>query len=214
MSKYGGYMTRAKPVLFAILLLALSPCLVLAQPTISGSLSGTLGPGSYIVTGHCTVDAGNTLTIEPGTTFLFAGHFYLKVYGTLNAVGTEQDSLVFVSQFSGWEYEWSGIRFMNGSSGSVLSYAYLENAKYHMYPDYNGGAIYTEANDVTVSHCWIKNNYASSGGGMYISSATVTVSDCIFFGNEAGNGGGMYINNSNGVQVNNCVFAKNASTST
>lgn len=216
MSNNGGYMTRAKPILFTILLLlAFYPYVANAQPTLSGSLSGTLGPGSYIVVGNCTVDSGNTLTIQSGTTLLFSGHYSFKIYGELTAVGTEQDSIVFVSQFPGWEYEWSGIRFMSGSSrNSILSYAYMENAKYHVWPEYNGGAVYVEANGITVTHCWIKNNYASAGGGIYVESASMTVSDCIIFGNEAGNGGGMYINNSNGVTVNNSIFAKNSSTST
>lgn len=209
-------MTRAKPLFLTILLLAaLFPYLTSAQPTISGSLSGTLGPGTYIVVGNCTVNAGNTLTVQPGTTFLFSGHYSWKIYGTLNAVGTEQDSIQFIRQYTTTACEWSGVRFMTGSSASsVLSYAYLEGARYHVWPDYNGGAIYVEYVGVTISHCYLKNNYASSGGGMYVENAPVQVSGCIFLNNSAGNGGGIYINNSTGALVSNSIFAKNSSTST
>lgn len=208
-------MKKTKHLLALLLLVTVCSSMAMAQPPVSGSLSGTLGPGEYIVVGNCTVDAGNTLTIEPGTTFLFSGHFNIKVYGTLHAVGTEQDSIVFISQSTGWDYEWCGIHFTSGSSpNSILSYAYLENARWIMYPDYYGGALQVDVSGVTISHCWIKNNKSSDGGGLYVNNATITISDCVFFGNEAGNGGGLYINNSTGVQVNNCIFAKNSSTST
>jgi hypothetical protein len=209
-------MTRAASLLLVILLsVALCNFVAGAQPSINGSLSGTLGPGDYIVTGNCTVDAGNSLTIQPGTTFLFSGHFSLKVYGYLSAVGTEQDMIYFKRQNPNTTCEWSGIRFMNGCSpNSIVSYAHLEYAKYHTYPDYNGGAFYIEEDGVTITHCWIKDNYASSGGGIYINGATPYISDCVIFGNTAGNGGGMYIYNSNGVVVENCIIAKNSSTST
>lgn len=209
-------MTRAKSFLLAILLsVALCNFVAIAQPSINGSLSGTLGPGTYIVNGNCTVDAGNSLTIEPGTTFLFSGHFYLKVYGTLTAVGTEQDNIVFKRQNPNTTCEWSGIRFMSGSSSrSIVSYAHLEYAKYQVWPDYNGGAFYIEQDGVTITNCWINDNYASSGGGIYVNAATPNISDCVFFGNTAGNGGGLYLYNSSGVVVENCIFAKNKSTST
>lgn len=208
-------MTRLRLFTLVILLsFALLTCTASAQ-NISGSLSGTLGPGTYTVIGNCTVNAGNTLTIQPGTTFLFAGHYSFKIYGTLLAQGTEADSIVFKRQSASSTYEWSGIRFMMGSSpNSILSYCYMEYAKYHLYPDYNGGAVYIEEDGVTVEHCFMKDNYASAGGGMYINGASATISDCIFFGNEAGNGGGMYVYNSQNVHVSNSIFAKNKSTST
>ncbi|MBU0519641.1 right-handed parallel beta-helix repeat-containing protein [bacterium] len=209
-------MTRARTLALAVLLtFALLFTTAIAQD-ISGSLSGTLGPGTYNVVGNCQVDAGQSLTIEPGTTFLFTGHYALKVFGTLHAVGTEADSIVFKRQQATSTCEWSGIRFMVGCSpNSILSYARLEWAKYHTYPDYNGGAVYIEEDGITISHCYIKNNYASSGGGMYINNVmSATITDCIFLANEAGNGGGMYINNSQYVTVDNSIIAKNKSTST
>jgi hypothetical protein len=208
-------MTRARPFTLVILLAIALLTYTASAQNISGSLSGTLGPGTYNVVGNCTVNAGNSLTIQPGTTFLFAGHYSLKVYGTLMAQGTEADSIVFMRQSPSYTYEWSGIRFMNGSSpNSILSYCYMEYAKYHMYPDYNGGAVYIEEDGVTVEHCYLKDNYASAGGGMYINGASATISDCIFYGNEAGNGGGIYIYNSQNVRVSNSIFAKCKSTST
>jgi len=200
------------PVVLASLVLLFTAA---SAQDISGSLTGTLGPGTYTVVGNCQVDAGQTLTIQPGTTFLFAGHFSLKVYGTLNAVGTEADSIYFLRQQQTSTCEWSGVRFMAGSSpNSMLSYAYMEYAKYHTYPDYNGGAIFIGQSGVTITDCYIKDCYASAGGGIYVESVSATISDCFVMTCEAGNGGGMYINNSQNVLVQNSAFVKNRSTST
>ena len=209
-------MTREKSLLLAILLsVALCNLVAIAQPSINGRLSGTLGPGTYIVNGNCTVDAGTSLTIEAGTTFLFSGHFSLKVYGTLTAVGTEQDSIVFMRQNPDYSCEWSGIHFMIGCSpSSIVSYAHVEYAKYQTWPDYNGGAFYIEEDGVTISNCTISNNKSTAGGGLYVNEATPNISGCTFYANEAGNGGGMYIYNSTDVQVDNCKFFLNSSTST
>ena len=38
-----------------------------AQPTIHGDLSGTLGPGTYIVDGDCQVPVGQQLEIQAQT---------------------------------------------------------------------------------------------------------------------------------------------------
>jgi hypothetical protein len=192
--------------------------MALAQPTIQGSLSGSLGPGAYIVAGNCTVDAGATLTVAPGTTFLFAGHYNLKVTGTLNAVGTAADSILFVRQFQTAACEWSGLRFMAGAmANSVVSYALFEGARYQVWPDYYGGALFIGA-PVNITHCYIDNCYSSSGGGAYIAnvnSGTVNISDCIIMNCSAGNGGGLYVYFSNAVvNIINCAIARNTSTST
>ncbi len=209
-------MTRQRPITFAILLsVLLIPWVLSAQPTIQGSLSGSLGPGTYIVIGNCTVNTGNTLSIQPGTTFLFAGHYSFKIYGTLSAVGTASDSIVFTRQNPSSTYEWSGIRFMSGApNNSVLSYCKLEYGKYQVWPDYNGGAICTQNVTINVNHSLIANNYSSAGGGIYASGAAVNLSDCIFYSNSAGNGGGIYLLNCNNSTVTNCLFAKNSATST
>ncbi len=207
-------MIKVKISLIVLLSAVLCVLTANAQPTLSGSISGTLGPGTYIVTGNCTVDAGNSLVIEPGTTFLFSGHYHIKVFGSMTAEGTEQDSIIFTRQNPTSADEWAGIRYMNGSSNCTLSYAYIEYAKNHVYPDYKGGAVYIEEDGVCITNCWMKNNYNSYGGGIYVLGATVNISDCVFFGNSAGNGGGVYLYNSPDCNVKNSIFAKNSSTST
>ena len=211
-------MAKGRSSILAILLVVICASMALAQPNIQGSLSGNLGPGAYLVVGNCTVDAGATLTVAPGTTFLFSGQFSFKVNGTLNAVGTATDSILFVRRSATPTCEWGGLRFMAGApSNSVVSYAYFEGARYQTWPDYNGGAIFI-GTPVTINHCYITNCYSASGGGIYIgnvASGTVTVSDCMILNSTAGNGGGLYIYYSNAVvNILNCAIARNTSTST
>jgi len=204
----------ALPLILAAVCLV--PLCATAQPTIHGSLSGSLGPGIFIVDGNCQVNAGATLTIQPGTTFKFCGHYYFTVYGQLNANGTAQDSILFVRQFPNETCKHGGIRFVSGSSpSSSLSYCLIDNARNYTYPNYDGGGIYVQNVGVTISHCRLSNSFASSGGGLYATGAGgLTVTDCIFFGNEAGNGGGLYLNNCSNAVVQHSVFGKNTSTST
>ncbi len=190
---------------------------IAALAQLSGPLSGTLGPGSYTVLGNCWVNTGNTLTIQPGTTLIFTGHYSLTInsYGTLYAVGTVQDSIVFTRQNPDTSCDWSGIRFQYGSSSSsTLSFCLLEYARYNISPNHNGGALYIQGPGITITHCTIANNYATGGGGIYINVAPVTISDCIFINNSSGNGGGLYIKWSSGVSVSDCIFARNSSTNT
>ena len=193
----------------------LIPISILGQTQISGDLTGSLGPGTFIVVGDCNVPANQNLTIAPGTTLLFSGHHSLFVYGQLNADGTVTDSINFVRQYPTEACKHGGIRFQSSaSSNSTLSYCLIDYAKNTSYPNYYGGGIYCTNGGLTISNCWISNCQASSGGGLYSTSTPVVVTDCVFMNNTAGNGGGVYLNGCNDAEVMNSVFARNSSTST
>lgn len=191
--------------------------LAVAQPQISGPLSGTLGPGAYLVVGDCSVNGGQTLTLRPGTTFLFAGHYSLRIlaYGTLCAVGTDADSIVFTHQNPDTSCDWSGIRFLYGSyAASVISYCRIEYARYHLQAEGSGGGLSVQGPGMTISQCLISNNEATNGGGIWCNVAPVTISDCIFLDNSAVNGGGLHLQWNANATVSNCVFAGNTATGT
>ena len=97
-----------KRLVLILLLIITIPWTLAAQTQISGPQSGTLGPGTYIVTGNITVNAGQTLTIAPGTTFLHNGYWYWKIYGTLHAVGTVADSIRWLRQNPVPAHRWAG----------------------------------------------------------------------------------------------------------
>ncbi|MBC8203986.1 MAG: hypothetical protein H8E87_00585 [FCB group bacterium] len=207
--------TRRTVLLLALMMVWLCPLYVLAQPSIHGPLSGTLGPGTYIVDGDCQVLSGNTLIIEPRTTFLFSGHYTFNIYGTIQANGTEAEMIEFIRQYPTEACRWGGIRFQSGAPGnSVLSYCLIDNCKNISYPNYYGGGLYSSGVTVQVEHTTISNCQASSGGGFYgTGGANVSFIDCIITSNWAGNGGGLYYYGASG-QISDCIVIKNNSTST
>ncbi|MCI0695386.1 TonB-dependent receptor [candidate division KSB1 bacterium] len=133
---------------------------------VSGEQSGrwTLAASPYIVTGNVAVPEGRTLTIEPGVIVKFAGYYSLKVNGTLRALGSPANRIVFTSGADN-EYDdlglaisnpatsndWSGIEFTD-SSNDVQSR--MENCviKYCTTPLVISRAWPRKIESITISH--------------------------------------------------------------
>jgi subtilisin family serine protease len=120
---------------------------------------------TYIVDNDAGIAAGETLTIQPGTTVRFAGNYSLSVAGTLIADGAEEQPIRFTSnQANPAAGDWGQIKFLDSSvdaafdgtgnytGGSILRYtiiefgqgANLDNAApfiTHNAFDYDGGGI-------------------------------------------------------------------------
>ncbi|MBU1637400.1 hypothetical protein KKC97_07015, partial [bacterium] len=136
-----------------------------------GSISGTLDPGTYHVTCPISVEAGDTLVIQPGTTFDFLGPYPFEIRGTLLAQGTETDSICFTTDTLSNPDRWRGLRFYGeSSSGSLLDYNVIEF----------GNAVGS----------W--PNFESFGGGVYCDGASPVLNNCLIRSNESGHGGGVY----------------------
>ena len=155
-----------------------------------GEVSGTwVQPQSpYSITGDIYIPQGQILTIKPGVTIKFAGHFSLTSgkNSTLRAIGTQQKSITFTANNT--NEGWSGIRFIGSGDDDILEYCTIEYAKKSRTDAYDyleliGGGILCCAEwgespdnpfimpDVTfssptISHCLITNNHALSGGGI------------------------------------------------
>jgi parallel beta-helix repeat protein/predicted outer membrane repeat protein len=169
---------------------------------ISDSLSGQLEDTTYVVIGEVIIGAGDSLEIQPGTTVWFAGRYDIEVYGHLTAVGTESDSIYFLTVSP--DLYWGSIIFRAGSSpGSELSHCHISGA--------GASAVNCYYTDMAISHCTITGNRANWGGGIYCSSANVTISDCSVTGNlSVNNGGGIYCTHASPLIIN-CTVTGNAS---
>jgi len=203
-------------LILSLLLVWLIPALVFAQPSISGVQSGTLGPGTYLVTGDIQVPHNQTLTILPGTTFLHNGHYFWFIYGEIQAVGTADSLIQFLREQPITAHRWGGLRFQTGASNtSVIENCIIDNCYNAAYPNYYGGGIYSNGVSFTVRDSKISSCYASSGGGAYITGgAAVEFDHCMVIKNEAGNGGGLYFISSPNSAVKNSLIARNKATST
>ncbi|OQB43031.1 MAG: flagellar basal body rod modification protein [Candidatus Latescibacteria bacterium ADurb.Bin168] len=168
------------------------------QTTVSGDISEdtiwykSMSP--YRVLGPVNVFPGVTLTIEPGVDVLFDDDLELTIAGSLQAVGTPQDSIRFLR---GHAAEWGGIS-IRGSS-STLSYARISGA---VTPGgagrSDGGGLYVSYGTALISHCTISGNHAARwGGGVGATyNAWTTLDRCLITGNTAdvnGSGASYYM---------------------
>ena len=171
-----------------------------AQVHISGNLSGVLEDTVYIVDDYIRVQAEDSLTIEAGSRFLFAGNYQLQIYGALTCVGTVEDSISFLPQ--GTVDFWGGIFIdENSSDYSELSYCYISGSGL--------GAVNCYGPDIRITHCTIENNFGSWGGGIYLSDSNPLILACKIINNSVGScGGGIYATNSN-PEITECIIANN-----
>jgi hypothetical protein len=122
---------------------------------LQGPLSGTLGPGTYIVVGSISVMPQDTLILAPGTIFRMNGPYSFSMMGCLQAIGTATDSIKFIRNtgVSGWE----GMDFLNaGCSASVLEYCLINGSQCQGISCQNGASP-------TIRHSTISQNAAGAG---------------------------------------------------
>lgn len=120
------------------------------------SATETWRPGlPWDLTGSLTVSAGATLTIEPSTTVRAAfGSAELTVAGTLLAIGTEQQPILFTSdQATPAAGAWTGLTFKSTATSTTrLSYATIRYAG-----GTYGRAVNVEGSSPQFDHVTISN---------------------------------------------------------
>lgn len=180
---------------------------------LSGDLIGTLTAGTYRIGGNVTVPAGETLTIEPGTTLLFKQNVAFTVNGTLTAEGTESKWILFTRFEEG--VTWRGIDMGAGSDDSVLSYCKIEYS--------NNSGLSVSSTSPTLSHLEISNNsitptwWDHGGGGIYLSNSNVVLTDVVVTQNSSagfnGQGGGIFVRTGSPKILNSKIVGNSSSSS-
>ncbi len=153
---------------------------IVSGPSISGAWKKAQSP--YVITGDIRIPKSKTLTVEPGVVVKFAGRFGLTVgyRGTLRAIGTEQDRIVFTA--SDANEGWLGIRFVNSGTDDTLRHCTIEYAKKPSkggggFLDLFGGGIlccslpdeepgFPIASSPTIDSCTLTHNLARTGGAI------------------------------------------------
>lgn len=93
---------------------------------VGGSIShNSILSGRVFVESNLTVASGSTLTIMPGTTIKIADGMQIRVDGSLIAIGTENDPIIFQPIIG---HQWTGISLRNASS-SVISFCNILGAQ-------------------------------------------------------------------------------------
>jgi len=174
------------------------------------------------VHGNIYIQDTYTLTINPGVMVQFQGPYKIEVKGTLLALGTEKDSIIFtINDTTGFADltsntgGWNGIQFLSYATNdsSKILYSRLEYGKQVVGYDTHGGAIRAKSfYRLLISNSTIVNNMAESGGGISCSNAPITIQNTTISNNRAlDNGGGIKCNSSN-MNIIDCIISNNESS--
>ena len=79
----------------------------------------------YIVNANLLVEEGAELTVDPGVIVQFTGNYYIKVNGTISAVGTKSEPIIFVQSGDNLS-NWAGISIDSTTGLNVVdTYTYV-----------------------------------------------------------------------------------------
>jgi hypothetical protein len=87
----------------------------------------------HLVLGVGVVAGGNTLTVQQGAKIYLHSGAYLFVFGTMNAIGTKHDSIVFQGDrlehfYDNFPGQWGGIQLLRGSQTCNFTHVIIKNA--------------------------------------------------------------------------------------
>ncbi len=179
--------------------------LVHAQTTHSGLITSDfkfLKAGNpHVIKGMVTVEEGVELVIEAGCEIQFFDQDdEIRVYGTLTAVGTSSDKILFTGNNPNGNIHGEGLRFRPGSSNNRLEFCEL--TKLGDFDSVNEAIIYNEGEDLTIIDCLISDSELwgiySINGDVNISNSQI--SNC-FYDGLAVEFGHVVMNN---CEVENC----------
>lgn len=133
--------------------------------TITSSCKVTFGAHTkFIIESAILVEDGGTLTILEGAQLAFEDNAYIRVgadgNGTLKAIGTEDDTIRFITRTAGtrWGYgtsaNYAGGFWFNDAATAACSLVYCSI-------DSATAGIYAEKSSLTISHCRISNHQYS-----------------------------------------------------
>ncbi len=182
-----------------------------AQTYVSGGIynntTWTLANSPYIMTGSMVVFPGRTLTIEPGVEVRvrYGGipntglMHYLEIRGSLVAIGTKENRILFHSETVSSDYSWLGINVKASQGGQItMDYFEFNDAYWGITADQQGSPL------IDFHHCIFRhNNYAVQPFG------PLNFYDCLFERNGQAIASGWQLNHVIGVK--RCEFLKNFS---
>jgi hypothetical protein len=152
--------------------------------------------------GNVLIDSNVTLTIMPGTFVHILGYFSIQSYGSIRAIGTINDSIVFThldtiqhSDTSTIAGGWHGIRLLPRTTNdtSIFKFCRIENGK-----SVSGGS-------------WSYDNQENKGGNLwaYGFGSLIIENTFIYNGLAKTDGAGIFCKSGQFVAINNNHIKKN-----
>jgi len=164
-----------------------------ATTIVNGQVSGhwTVAGHPYMVNGHITLSAVDTLVIDPGVEILFNPNTGFLVRGSLIAIGTEEDSILFRSG-SSTVGDWSSLQIDGGAAANTrLVNCIIMHAE--------NGIFLTNSNPIIVN-CRISNHARSC---IRMEGARGEVLNCNLL---AAGGNGITIDDNSNTVVRRCFI--------
>jgi uncharacterized protein (TIGR02145 family) len=198
-----------------ILTLTTLQFLFLSSQTIinSGQVNGTwMEAGSpYLIQGDIEVASDDTLFIEPGVRAIFENAYTFLIYGSLQAIGTESDSIVFTVAdttgfYNGTHTGWGGLVFIESDKGSTVNFSNIEYCSFPNNPYYytfGGINVFYNNAQLQLNNNTIRNNII--GIDIYESYCEIIISQCLISNNE----GGINIQYAEEVIIDQCDISNN-----
>ena len=146
-------------------------CTILHSESIevSGDLSGSnvWQADTVFVNGDLYLEKTAHLTIDSGTRIIFTDSFSFTAEGEIDANGSAQDSIRFVTDATtGVRSTWKGID-MIGATGDFLHCVFENVDGFDGAFHYMGGAIHARDHSIVIlDHCRFSENVASCGGAI------------------------------------------------
>jgi len=191
-----------------------------AQTTINaGAVSGKWikAKSPYYIKGNITVPKDSVLIIESGVKIRFDGKFMIAVYGKINAMGKQSDSISFYPQDT--LNRWRGIRFFGTKQlkdSATFSYCIFERAGPKLTK--TESVLYLTRGHFIVSNCVFRFNNGFQRPNCILGDSLLSlkISNCYFYRNFSINsdpsyssfGNGAVVGVTNGL-VDNCIFEGN-----
>ena len=132
-----------KRAILLLVFIGLSTFCLQASTTVPGGTIGnaqwTMTGSPYLINGDLIIDS--SLNIEPGVEVIFQGHYGIRVQGTMRAVGTGDDRIIFRAQDTTlWHIDsipqggWKGIYYhvfnKNWADSSQLEFCDIQDVKF------------------------------------------------------------------------------------
>ncbi|MBT7617841.1 MAG: T9SS type A sorting domain-containing protein [Calditrichaeota bacterium] len=141
---------------FMLLIILTSAEILCAQTEVAGEVSGVwdIEGSPYIAVDEVSVPTGEQLTIEPGVEVRFQAQLPFLVNGILRAIGTEEDSVWFISDDPDNDVRWGGIHFVEAEDGCEIAFSHISGIGWEDAPrDING--ILIERSSTVIRNCLI-----------------------------------------------------------
>lgn len=180
---------------FVALLILVCPLVSQATDVPGGNVSGTwTAAGSpYNILGDITVPAGQNLMLEPGASVVFQGAYRLTVIGTIDAVGSEADSIRITGTTA-----WQRIRLENASATCTFAYCVISHAE---------RAIHSVDSPVAVAHCRLFG-HTTAIEAFAVGDATppgVSITDCRIHDCQQH---GIFVVENSGTTITDCEITR------